>query len=221
MGIRVLLVDDHSLFRQGLRHILQLYPDIEVVGEAVDGEHACQLVGELRPDVVVMDVHMPRMDGVRATQAMMKIGTPPAILILTITNYEGYALEAVRAGACGYYRKDEDISEFICGLMKAAAGEALMSAAAGNQLLPAPAQPGADNAVASALSSLDDRELEILQRVAAGHTDHAIAATLGISQKTIKGLLAGVFQKLGLKNRQQATIFALRHELVTLEELEV
>jgi DNA-binding NarL/FixJ family response regulator len=220
MGIRVLLVDDHSLFRQGLRQILQLYPDIEVVGEAVDGEDACQLVGELRPDVVVMDVHMPRMDGVRATQAMMKTGTPPAILILTITNYEGYALEAVRAGACGYYRKDEDVSEFICGLMKAAAGEAVIGAADVNHALPSRA-PAMGDSVASALSRLDEGELEILQRVAAGHTDHAIAATLGISQKTIKGLLASVFQKLGLKNRQQATIFALRHELVTLEELEV
>jgi DNA-binding NarL/FixJ family response regulator len=221
MGIRVLLVDDHPLFRQGLRQILQLYPDIEVVGEAVDGEHACQLVGELCPDVVVMDVHMPRMDGVRATQAMMKAGTPPAILILTITNYEGYALEAVRAGACGYYRKDEDVSEFICGLMKAAAGEALMGGSTVSGVLPSRAQPAMGDSAASALSRLDERELEILQRVAAGHTDHAIAATLGISQKTIKGLLAGVFQKLGLKNRQQATIFALRHELVTLEELEV
>jgi NarL family two-component system response regulator LiaR len=219
MAIRVLLADDHTLFRQGVRQILRSYQGIEVVGEAEDGEEACQLTFELQPDVVVMDMHMPRMDGVRATRTIMQHTRPPAIIILTMSRQDDYVFEAIKAGARGYYLKDADSRVLIEAIETAAAGETVLEPSLAQRVLREFRNPTGAHQRVNGLSSLDDREIDILRRVAAGQTNQAIGEALGLSEKTIKNQLSQTFQKLQLENRTQAAIYALRHGLVTLEEL--
>jgi two-component system, NarL family, response regulator LiaR len=221
MAIRVLLADDHTLFRQGVRQILRSYNGIEVIGEAEDGEQACQLASELNPDVVVMDMHMPRMDGVRATRVIMQCTEPPAIIILTMSKQDDYVFEAIKAGARGYYLKDADSRALVEAIETAAAGETVLEPALAQRVLREFRNPTGSNQRLTGLSSLDDREIDILRRVAGGQTNQAIGEALKLSEKTIKNQLSQIFQKLQLENRTQAAIYALRHGLVTLEELSV
>lgn len=223
MAIQVLLADDHRMFRQGIRYYIKnskeaRKADIEVVGEAGDGKEACRLVKELNPDVVVMDVHMPRQDGVRATRAIMDFNNPPAIVMLTMSKQDDYVFEAIKAGARGYYLKDADVSELITAIQLAAEGEMILSPELAKRVLKE-FRKMAQTGVKTGLSSLADREIDILRQVAGGNTNQQIANNLGLSEKTIKNQLSGVFNKLRIKNRTQAAIYALRHGLVRLEEL--
>lgn len=220
-AIRVLLVDDHTMFRQGIKYILVNNPDvnIDVVGEAANGKEACDLVDELQPEVVVMDVHMKEMDGVRATRKIMDKPEPPAIVMLTMSKQDDYVFEAIKAGARGYYLKDSDSSELIQAIQLAAQGEMILSPELAQRVLREFRHITTTGDVKSGLSSLGDREIDILRQVAAGHTNLIIANNLGLSEKTIKNQLSGVFSKLKIANRTQAAIYALRHGLVTLEEL--
>lgn len=221
MLVRVLLADDHTMFRQGMRRILESQPEIEVVGEAEDGEQACQLVEKLSPDVVVMDVHMPRMDGVRATRAIMQRENPPVILMLTMSRQDDYVFEAIKAGARGYYLKDADSSELVNAINLAASGEPVLESAMAQRVVREFRGLSANRQKhTSGLATLDDRDVDILRRVAAGQPNLAIAEALNLSEKTIKNHLSQLFRKLRLENRTQAAIYALRHGLVTLEELE-
>ncbi|MGB0385294.1 MAG: response regulator [Ardenticatenaceae bacterium] len=219
--IKVLLVDDHQMFRQGIKLILTDHPkvNIDVVAEASNGLDACDLVDEVNPDVVVMDVHMKKMDGVRATRKIMEKEDPPAIVMLTMSKQDDYVFEAIKAGARGYYLKDSDSSELINAIKLAADGEMILSPELAQRVLREFRHITTTGDVKSGLASLADREIDILRQVAAGHTNLAIANNLGLSEKTIKNQLSGVFNKLKLSNRTQAAIFALRHGLVTLEEL--
>jgi two-component system, NarL family, response regulator LiaR len=221
MAIRVLLADDHTLFRQGVKQILRSYQGIEVVGEAENGEEACQLVDELSPDVVVMDMHMPRMDGVRATRAIMQCNKPPAIIILTMSKQDDYVFEAIKAGARGYYLKDADYRALIEAIETAAAGETVLEPSLAQRVLREFRNPTGAHQRVTGLSALDDREIDILRRVAGGQTNQSIGEALQLSEKTIKNQLSQIFHKLQLENRTQAAIYALRHGLVTLEELSV
>jgi DNA-binding NarL/FixJ family response regulator len=223
MAIQVLLADDHRMFRQGIRYYIKnskeaRKADIEVVGEAGDGKEACRLVKELNPDVVVMDVHMPRQDGVRATRAIMDFNNPPAIVMLTMSKQDDYVFEAIKAGARGYYLKDANVSELITAIQLAAEGEMILSPELAKRVLKE-FRKMAQTGVKTGLSSLADREIDILRQVAGGNTNQQIANNLGLSEKTIKNQLSGVFNKLRIKNRTQAAIYALRHGLVRLEEL--
>ena len=221
MAIKVLLVDDHKMFRQGIKYILTNSPeiDIEIVGEASNGKEACDLVDQLAPEVVVMDVHMAEMDGVRATRKIMEKEDPPAIVMLTMSKQDDYVFEAIKAGARGYYLKDSDSSELINAIKLAADGEMILSPELAQRVLREFRHITTTGDVKTGLASLGDREIDILRQVAAGYTDLAIANNLGLSEKTIKNQLSGVFNKLKLANRTQAAIYALRHGLVTLEEL--
>lgn len=219
MTLRVLLADDHMMFRQGIRSILDSQPDLEVVGEAENGEQACKLAAELQPDVVVMDVHMPKMDGVRATRTIMTNPKPPAIVILTMSKQDDYVFEAIKAGARGYFQKDGDAADLIDAIHLAAAGEMILSPELAQRVLREFRHLTSAGEVKVGLSALDEREIDILRRVAAGYTNDAIGKALGLSEKTIKNQLSLIFQKLKLENRTQAAIYALRHGLVTIEEL--
>ena len=235
MATRVLLVDDHTMFRQGIKYILESRQDadIKVIGEAENGRQACEKVRELQPDVVVMDVHMPQMDGVRATRAIMNMDsgyglrrngsdnrtTPPAIVMLTMSKHDDYVFEAIKAGARGYYLKDSDAGELVKAINQAAEGEMILNPDLAQRVLREFRQMTATGEVKTGLASLGDREIDILRQVAAGRTNMEIADALGLSEKTIKNQLSSVFNKLHLSNRTQAAVYALRHGLVTLEEL--
>lgn len=218
--IRVVLADDHTMFRDGLRMILRGVEDIEIVGEASDGEEVLELVDGCTPDVVVMDVHMKKLNGVRATQLLMERSSPPAVIILTMSDQNDYLFEAIRAGVRGYYLKESDGETLIAGIRHAAAGKLMLDPALGHRVIQK-FQQDVRLPSAQGLASLSERESEILCLVANGTSNAHIAETMELSEKTIKNQLSGIFRKLGLENRTQAAIYALRHGLVTLEELEL
>ena len=218
--IQVVLADDHTMFREGLRKLLRDVEDIEIVGEASDGEEALQIVEELQPDVVVMDVHMKRMNGVRTTQLLLERPSPPAVIILTMSYQNDYLFEAIRAGVRGYYLKESDAETLIAGIRHAAAGELMLDPALGQRVIQK-FQQDARPIPSQGLAALSERESEILRLVASGTSNALIAESMELSEKTIKNHLSGIFRKLGLENRTQAAIYALRHGLITLEELEI
>lgn len=218
--IRVLLADDHTMFREGLRYLFARTPDIEVVGEAADGEDVLALLPDLKPDVIVMDIHMKKMNGLRTTQLLSRTPNPPAIIILTMSYQNDYLFEAIRAGAKGYYLKESDAENLISGIRQAAAGELVLDPALAQRVMQKLQQfPNASPE--QGLTALSEREIDILRRVASGTSNADIATTMELSEKTIKNQLSIIFRKLGIENRTQAAIYALRHGLVTLEELEV
>lgn len=221
MAVRVLLADDHTMFRQGMRRILskEAKDSIEVIGEASNGKEACEQVSKLQPDVVVMDVHMPKMDGVRATRNIMKAPNPPAVVLLTMSKQDDYLFEAIKAGAHGYYQKDEDVHNLIDAITKAANEEVILSPELANRVLQEFRYISSTGNTKTGLASLQDREIDILRHVAAGKTNLKIAGDMGLAEKTIKNLLSIVFNKLNISNRTQAAIYALRNGLVTLEDL--
>ena len=221
MTVRVLLADDHTMFRQGMRQILsqRAKDSIEVIGEASNGREACEQVSKLQPDVVVMDVHMPKMDGVRATRNIMKAPNPPAVVLLTMSKQDDYLFEAIKAGAHGYYQKDSDVDDLILAITKAAKEEVILSPELANRVLQEFRYISSTGNTKTGLASLQDREIDILRHVAAGKTNLTIARDMGLAEKTIKNLLSIVFNKLNITNRTQAAIYALRNGLVTLEDL--
>ena len=218
MTIRVLLADDQELLRTGFRMILNAQPDIDIVGEAVDGADAVRQVDRLRPDVVLMDVRMPVMDGIAATAEIM--GRADArVLVLTTFDLDEYAFAALRAGASGFLLKDVPPDALAGAIRAVAAGDAVVSPRITRQLLDrfspqlpdrhSPTGPQAD-----LLAALTDREREIFTEVARGHTNAEIADRLHLSEATVKTHLTRVLAKLGLRDRVQTVIFAYEHNLV-------
>jgi DNA-binding NarL/FixJ family response regulator len=217
VSIRVLLVDDQALLRTGFRMILQAQPDLEVVGEAVDGADAVRQVAALRPDVVLMDVRMPVMDGVQATAAIAAGGGEARVLILTTFDVDEYAFAALRAGASGFLLKDVPPSELAGAIRAVAAGDAVVSPRITRQLLDRVSldTPGsADNPRIQVLDVLTERERQIFGEVARGLSNAEIAARLHLSEATVKTHLTRVLAKLQLRDRVQVVIFAYEHDLL-------
>jgi DNA-binding NarL/FixJ family response regulator len=198
--IRVLLAEDHSLVRAGLERLLATADDIEVVGGAADGAEAVTLAAETSPDVVLMDLSMPNLDGIEATRAILGENERVQIVILTSLSDRDRILAALDAGAVGYLLKDSEPEELIGAVRAAARGES-------------PLDPKAARAVLTARATherarLSDREREVLQCVAAGMPNKLIARELGISEKTVKAHLTRVFQQIGVTDRTQAALWA-------------
>jgi DNA-binding NarL/FixJ family response regulator len=219
MAVRVLLADDHQMFRQTMSRYLNDQHGIEVIAEARNGEEALDKVKSLNPDVVIMDVHMPEVDGVRATRDIMELENPPAVVLLTMSKQDDYLFQAIKAGAQGYHQKDEDVANLIEAIRLAADGEMMLSPEMAQRVLQEFRKMATSGSSKKGMSALGDREIDILRLVTAGYTNQQIAEALGLAEKTIKNQLSIIFTKLELKNRTQAAIFALRHGLVTLEEL--
>jgi len=219
--IRVLLADDQDLVRSGLRLILERQPDVEVVGEAIDGLDAVQRAAELGPDVVLMDVRMPRLDGIEATRRLAVGPDPrPAVLILTTFDLDEYVHESLRAGAAGFVLKDCSPDELLHAVRVVAAGEALLAPSVTRRLIEEFARrPASKIEDGTVLGTLTDREREVLALMARGLSNVEIAEQLVVSEPTVKTHVGHVLAKLGLRNRVQAVVFAYDHGLVTPVEL--
>ncbi|MER6619094.1 MULTISPECIES: response regulator transcription factor [unclassified Streptomyces] len=216
--IRVLVCDDQMLIRTGLVTIIDAQPDLEVAGECGDGQAAVDLAGRLRPDVVVMDVRMPVLDGIEATRLLAGAGVPHPVKVLVVTtfNLDEYVYEALRAGASGFLLKDAPPSQLLHGIRTVAMGAALLDPEVTRQLVGRyaarirPAEGGAPRDL-----PLTPRELEVLRLIADGLSNSEIAAALLISQETVKTFVSRILAKLGLRDRVQAVVYAYRHGLAT------
>ena len=213
--IRVLLADDQALVRDGFRMILEAQDDIEVVGEAANGAEAVELARATEPDVVLMDIRMPELDGLEATRVLLASGAATRVLILTTFDLDEYVYEAFRAGASGFLLKDVPRSQLIGAVRTVAAGDELLSPSITRRLIEEfVRQPPRSDGVPIALRELTERELEVLRLVARGLANAEIAAQLVVSEATVKTHVAHVFQKLDLRDRVQAVVLAYESGLV-------
>jgi DNA-binding NarL/FixJ family response regulator len=213
--IRVLVVDDQAVVRAGFNTILSSQPDIEVVGEAGDGLEALQLVSAERPDVVLMDIRMPRLDGLEATRRMLGRGDPVRVLIMTTFDLDEYVYEALRAGASGFLLKDIGRDDLARAIRTVAGGEALLAPSVTRRLIDTFVQRGPTTADGSALlAALTPREREVLERVARGMSNAEIAADLVVGEATVKSHVANLLLKLDVRSRVHAVIAAYELGLV-------
>lgn len=211
--IRVLIVDDHAVVRQGLRFMLERQPDISVVGEGSDGEQAVTLAENLIPEVVLLDLLMPRMDGITAIREIKRLTPATQIIILTSYHDDDLILNAIKAGALSYLLKDTGPHELIAAVRSAAQGESRLHPIVATRLL---REMHAHEQ--SALNDLTPRELEVLANIARGLSNNEIAAALVISEGTVKMHVSNILSKLHLADRTQAAIYALQKRLVPLNE---
>ncbi|MDF2990870.1 MAG: DNA-binding response regulator [Microbacterium sp.] len=212
--IRVLLVDDQHLIRLGFRLVLEAQPDIDVVGEAADGEEAVQAVARLLPDVVLMDVRMPHTDGVAATARIVRDHPAVRVLVLTTFDLDEYAFGALRAGASGFLLKDAEVSDLLAAVRAVHRGDAALSPRVARRLVEfIGALPG-ETTPAPELASLTPREHEIFVAMGEGLTNSEIAGTFFLSESTVKTHVGRVLWKLGARDRVEAVILAHRWDLV-------
>jgi two-component system, NarL family, response regulator LiaR len=216
---RILLCDDHAMFRQGLRSILETERDFRVIGEAASGREAVRYALETRPDVILMDIQMPELDGVAAAKEILAEQEGARIIILTMYRQDTYVFEAIKVGARGYLLKDADASDLIDAIRRVADGETLLSAELAASILSEfrkvkelPQHPE------HRLSELTEREAELLRLLAQGASNQEIADALEVSEKTVRNRLSEIFAKLRLNNRTQAALYALRQGIATLPD---
>src|SRR3712207_77446 len=208
-NIRVLIADDHPFFRDGLRVLLEATPDTEMVGEATDGNEAIALAGELRPDVILMDLRMPGMGGVEATRNILQVNPDAAILVVTMVEEDDSVFAAMRAGARGYLLKGADKEEMLLAIRAVARGEAIFGPGIARRLIQyfsSPPQPA--RTPRSTFPELTDREREILDLVAAERNNEEIAGRLFLSLKTVRNYVSNIFTKLQVADRAQAIVRA-------------
>jgi len=205
--IRVLIVDDHEIVRVGIGRLLDASPGIEVVGLACDGEEAIERTAECEPDVVLMDLQMPGLDGIAATQAIAGDDDAPRVVVLTSFSDRRRITEAFDSGAAGYLLKDSDPDELLAGIRAAAEGAAPLAPRVAMTIVEERRSGGA-------AETMSDREREVLALVGAGVANKQIAFRLGISPKTVKSHLSHIFRQIGVNDRLQAALWARRHGLV-------
>ncbi len=210
--LRIVIADDQPMMRAGFKAVLESTGDIEVVGEASTGEEAVRAATEYAPDVVLMDIRMPGMDGIEATRRLPR----QRVLILTTFGLDEYIIDALRAGASGFLLKDAPTREVVAAVRAVAAGDAVLSAAVTRQLLDQVARrlPAAVSRLPDGLVTLTEREREVLRMLAAGLSNAEIAAALVVSEATVKSHVSHLLGKLGLRDRVQAVIYAYETHLI-------
>ena len=217
--IRVLLVDDQSLLRMGFRLILEAEPDMEVVGEAGDGASGVSMASALHPDVVLMDVRMPGMDGIKATASIIEAGPASKVLILTTFDLDQYVFAGLKAGASGFMLKDAPPAELLAAIRTVAGGDAVLAPTATRRLIdqfaPLLPDPGKQQDRDAMLSKLTDRERTVFAELAAGRSNREIATELHLSEGTVKIHVGRILTKLGLRDRVQAVVLAYESGLIT------
>ena len=212
----IVVADDHEMVRAGFAALLGTQPDFDVLGTASDGAAAVAICRELRPDVVLMDVRMPGIDGIEATRQLMAGENPPRVLILTTFDLDEYVFDALRAGASGFLLKDATAERLFDAVRVVAAGDALLAPAVTRRLISefARIRPPASAAAPAALAALTPRETEVLRLVAAGLSNPEIAGRLVVTEETVKTHVSRVLAKLGLRGRSQAVVAAYESGLV-------
>jgi DNA-binding NarL/FixJ family response regulator len=215
MSIRILLADDERLVRAGFRMILKAEPDLEVVGEAADGLEAVEGATSLRPDVVLMDIRMPALDGLEATRRILAGLDPrPRVIVLTTFDLDEYVYEALRVGASGFLLKDAPEDQLVAAIRVAADGGSIFAPSVTRRLIAEFARKSSRREAPPELEELTPRELEVLRLIAGGLSNHEIAARLVVSEHTAKTHVAHILQKLNLRDRVQAVVLAYETELV-------
>ncbi|HEX2281956.1 MAG TPA: response regulator transcription factor [Thermomicrobiales bacterium] len=212
--LRVVIADDHDLFREGLKQLLESVEDITVVGEASDGKQAVFLVEKHRPDVVLMDISMPEMDGIEATETIVARGLNTPVIVLTMYADDEYAIHAIRAGAKGYLLKSSRSDEVIRAIRLAAAGGSAIDPALGAVLM-REFQRLLNRSPGEAKQQLSSREQQFLELLVRGHNNRQIASELELAESTVKNNLSALFQKIGVRDRTQAVLYAISNGLVS------
>lgn len=215
--IRILLADDHTVLRQGMAQVLESQPDLTVVAQASTGEEAVALAKQHQPDVILMDINMPKLDGVAAAQQITAVSPKIGIIILTMYRRDEYVFEAIKAGARGYLLKEVELEELLNAIRSVSQGEAVIDPAIAGRVLAELRQP---RQAPTAASELAERDLEILQLVAQGLSNQEVADKLFLAEKTIRNRLSIIFKQLQLENRTQAALYALRQGLIDDETAE-
>jgi len=217
-AIRVLVVDAHALFRRGLQMVLEQEPDIAVIGEAGDGAEAVELASELTPDVVLMDVRMPRRGGIDACLAIKEAVPSAKIIMLTISDEEVDLYEAIKAGAMGYLLKEISIEEVASAIRAVQGGQSLISPSMASKLLAefATMIKKGDEAQQVPVPQLTEREMDVLRLVAKGLNNRDIAGALFISENTVKNHIRNILEKLQLHSRMEAVVYAVREKMIDL-----
>jgi DNA-binding NarL/FixJ family response regulator len=214
MTTRVLIADDQSMVRHGFRMIIDAEPDLEVVGEAADGEQALAACRRLAPHVVLMDIRMPVVDGLEATRRLLVAEDPPRVVILTTFDVDEYVFEALRAGASGFLLKNSPPEQLIDAVRAVARGDGLLDPAVTRRIIERFGEWGGRGTPSPALEELTPREREVLVLVAEGLSNAEIAERLVVARGTVKTHVARVLSKLGLRDRIQAVVFAYEHGVV-------
>lgn len=211
-SLRLLLADDHRMFRQGLREMIERKTDWEVIGEAATGRETLQLVAQLAPDVLLLDIQMPELNGVAVAQQLAQTHPEVKIIMLTMYREDQHLVEAIQAGARAYLLKDADAAELIAIVNRVQSGESALDPALTSRVFDALRRLKDEEARADQLT---ERERDILQLLAAGHDNRTIALRLNLSEKTVGNRMSEIFGKLGVTNRTQAALVALQRGLIT------
>jgi two-component system, NarL family, response regulator LiaR len=214
--IRILLADDHALFRQGLKSLLETEDDLRVIGEAQTGREAVRYAADTKPDVILMDIQMPELDGVKATQSILEINPNANVIILTMYRQDSYVFEAVKAGARGYLLKDVDSTDLIAAIHQIYEGGTLLDPEMAKNVLE-DFRVKKESLPDENRGDLTEREAAILRLLAQGSSNQEIALKLNISEKTVRNRLSEIFAKLQLNNRTQAALYAIREGLASLD----
>lgn len=217
--ITILLVEDHTLVRQGIRQFLEREEDLEVVGEASDGEEAIRLTEQLKPDVIIMDIAMPKLNGIEATKQIKQLPFRTIILILTAYDYEEYIFPILEAGAAGYLLKDMSANELIDAIHTVYGGESILHPAVAHKLIEQFRDTSIKHGQGQVLDLLTEREAEVLKMAARGMSNKEIANELFLSVHTVESHLGSIFNKLGVRSRIEAAKEALKKGWLTLADL--
>ena len=217
--IKILLADDHAMLRQGIRMLLDNEPDFEVVAEAGDGEEAVRLCKTYKPDIVLMDVGMPKLGGLEATRQIKASYPEISVLVLTIHDDEEYVIGFLEAGATGYLMKSSYGVELLQAIRSVMAGDIFLHPAVGQKLLNRAASRHSNPVKLAGIEQLTPREIQILELVGRGISNRDIALELGISLRTVKGYLMNIFAKMKVKSRTEAVLYALKQRWIVLDEI--
>lgn len=217
--IKVLLVEDHVVVREGTRELIRHEADMEVVGEASDGEEAVELANKLQPGVVIMDISMPKLSGIEATKQIKALRPDTAVLILTAYDYDQYIFALLEAGAAGYLLKNVRGRELIDAIRAVYAGESVLHPAVARRVICRLVSPAPGHIETRVIEPLSEREMEVLKLAAKGTSNKGIAEQLFLSPRTVQAHLGNIFTKLGVASRTEAVLYGLRKGWLTLEDL--